>query len=119
MDFPNRYERALNEWKDVVTEKLVSEKPGIKWYILLNLNFRKAANPEKFTDPYVTFKSQVFSWTNVYYIDHMFESVPDQIFSQIEDYRNKRSDWLVDHFLNIDFWFYGNWKLWSIENISM
>ena len=104
MKFRDRFEHTLNQLKDITRNKLILERRGITWYIYisLNLNFRKAADHEKRRDPYVTFNSDMFTSMNMDNINHMFRTVPNKIFQQIENYESNGSGWVVDHFLDVD-----------------
>lgn len=53
-------------------------------------------------DPYVTFKSDVFTSVNMDNINHIFRTIPNQLFQQLDDYESNRSGWVVDHFLDVD-----------------
>ena len=50
----------------------------------------------------VTFKSEVLTSMNMDNINHMFRTVPEQIFQQMEDYESNGSGWVVDHFFGVD-----------------
>lgn len=53
-------------------------------------------------DPYVTFKSDVFTSVNMDNINHIFRTIPNQLFQQLDDYESNGSGWVVDHFLDVD-----------------
>lgn len=66
----------------------------------------------------VTFKSEVLTSMNMDNINHMFRTVPEQIFQQMEDYESNGSGWVVDHFFGVDLGILTHDLLWASSYIS-
>ena len=85
-----------------ILQKEVAVRPGMKWYFVLTLAFKKAAHEEEVTDPPVVLNMRPktgFVATN--YERHLNEAMED-ITEKIDSFESTGSGWIVDKFQTLD-----------------
>ena len=81
-----------------ILQKEVAVRPGMKWYFVLTLTFKKAAHEEEVTDPPVVLNMRPKTgFVATDYERHLNEAMKD-ITEKIDSFESSGSGWIVDKF---------------------
>ena len=83
-------------------EEGVGSKQAVKFYVSLIANFHLASNPTFFTEPPPCFNSKPLEVLQSTDLDEVLYDTTNQLTTQIEEFQQRRSGWVLDKLLRLD-----------------